>query len=53
MTWQWNTANPFDLVDGLAEIQNEFPAAKVWALILPTAPVTFNLTGTVRYKEFG
>lgn len=53
MSWQWNTANPFDLVDGLAEIQNEFPSAKVWALILPTAPVAFNLTGTVRFKEFG
>lgn len=53
MTWQWNTANPFDIVDGLQELQDEFPAAKVWALILPTAPTAFNLTGTVNFEEFG
>lgn len=53
MTWQWNTANPFDVVDGLQELQDEFPSAKVWALILPTAPTAFSLTGTVNYEEFG
>lgn len=53
MTWQWNTANPFDETDGLIDLQNEFPSAKVWAIILPTAPTAFNLTGTVRFKEFG
>jgi hypothetical protein len=53
MSWQWNTANPFDILDGLQELQDEFPVSKVWALILPTAPVAFNLTGTVNYEEFG
>lgn len=53
MTWQWNTANPFDIVDGIQELQDEFPAAKVWALILPTAPTAFSLTGTVHFEEFG
>lgn len=53
MSWQWNTANPFDIVDGLLELQDEFPVSKVWALILPTAPVAFLLTGTVNYEEFG
>ena len=37
-SWQWNTANPFDEVLGLIELQHEFPSAKVWAIILPTAP---------------
>jgi hypothetical protein len=53
MTWQWNTANPFDIVDGLAELQDEDAAAKVWALILPSAPTAFSLTGTVNFEEFG
>lgn len=53
MTWQWNTANPFDIVDGLLELQDEFPASKVWAIILPTAPTSFSLTGTVNFEEFG
>lgn len=53
ITWQWNTANPFDLVDGLTELQDEFPASKVWALILPAAPTAFSLTGTVNFEEFG
>ena len=52
--WQWNTANPFDLVDGLLEIQAEFAVSKVWALIIPTAPgVSFSITGTVAFEEFG
>jgi hypothetical protein len=53
MTWQWNTANYFDIVDGLLELQDEFPVSKVWAIILPVAPVAFSLTGTVNYEEFG
>lgn len=53
ITWQWNTANPFDIVDGLLELQDEFPVSKVWALILPTAPVSFNLTGSVNFEELG
>lgn len=53
ITWQWNTANPFDLVDGLSELQDEFPVSKVWALILPAAPTAFSLTGTVNFEEFG
>jgi len=52
-SFTWNTANPFDEMLGLQELQHEFSAAKVWALILPTAPVAFNLTGTVFYEEFG
>ena len=52
--WQWNTANPFDIVDGLLELQDEFAVSKVWAIIIPVAPsVGFNLTGTVNFEEFG
>ena len=53
MSWQWNTANYFDLVDGLLELQDEFPVSKVWALIIPVAPTAFSLTGTVNFEEFG
>jgi hypothetical protein len=49
---QWNTANPYDLLDGLVELQSEFAAAKVWAIIMPSGPVsTFNLTGTTQFVE--
>ena len=52
--WYWNTANPFDIVDGLQELQTEFAVSKVWALIIPTAPsASFSLTGTVNFEEFG
>lgn len=52
--WYWNTANPFDLVEGLLEIQDEFAVSKVWAFIIPTAPgVSFSLAGLVNYEEFG
>lgn len=52
--WQWNTANPFDIVEGLEALQDEFQVSKVWALVIPTAPGTgFNLTGTVNFEEFG
>lgn len=54
MLWQWNTANPFDIVDGLQELQTEFASAKVWAIIIPVAPgVTFNVSGTLNFEEFG
>lgn len=50
----WNTANPFDIVEGLLEIQDEFAVSKVWALIIPTAPgSSFSAVGTVYYEEFG
>lgn len=52
-TWQWLTPNPFDIVDGLLELQEEIGVSKVWAVIIPTAPVAFNLTGTVHFEEFG
>lgn len=52
-SWQWNTANPFDEMLGLLELQHEWPVSKVWAIILPTAPTAFNLTGTVFFEEFG
>src|SRR5580692_4157318 len=32
--WYWNTANPFDIVEGLLELQDEFSVSKVWALII-------------------
>jgi hypothetical protein len=52
--WYWNTANPFDITEGMVEIQDEFAVSKVWALIIPTAPAaSFNLTGTVNFEEFG
>jgi hypothetical protein len=53
MSWLWNTANYFDIVDGLQELQDEFPVSKVWAIILPVAPTAFGLMGTVNYEEFG
>src|SRR5579859_1734262 len=54
-TWQWNTANPFDYVAGLLELQTEFAVSKVWAIIIPVTPPggSFSLTGTVNYEEFG
>jgi hypothetical protein len=52
--WYWNTANPFDLVEGLLEIQDEFAVSKVWAFIIPTAPgVSFSLAGLLNFEEFG
>ena len=52
-SWQWNTANPFDIVYGLLELQEEVPVSKAFAFILPTAPTAFSLTGTFNYEEFG
>ena len=53
-SWYWNTANPFDLVLGLPELQHEFGVSKVWALIIPSSPgASFSLTGTVSFEEFG
>lgn len=53
-TWQWNTANPFDIVDGLQELQYEFPISKAWAIIIPTTPGSaLSVTGTVHFEEFG
>ena len=54
--WQdyWNTANPFDIVEGLEAIQDELGVSKVWAIIIPSAPGTsFSLAGTVYFEEFG
>lgn len=52
--WQWNTAIPFDIVEGLESLQDEFQVSKVWALIIPVAPgASFSLTGTVNFEEFG
>jgi len=52
--WYWNTANPFDLVEGLLEIQDEFAVSKVWAFIIPSAPgVSFSMTGLINFEEFG
>lgn len=52
--WYWNTANPFDIVLGLVELQAEFAVSKVWAILIPTAPAAgFNMTGTIHFEEFG
>ena len=52
--WVWNTANPFDLTQGMIEIQDEFASGKVWALIIPTGPGTgFSIAGTINFEEFG
>lgn len=52
--WQWNGANPFDMLFGLPETQYEFAAAAVWALIISVAPgSTPALSGKVTYEEFG
>ena len=53
-SWYWNTANPFDLVLGLQELQHEFGVSKVWALVIPSAPAaSFSLTGTISFEEYG
>ncbi|MGH8335954.1 MAG: hypothetical protein ACRETL_03845 [Gammaproteobacteria bacterium] len=53
-TWQWNTANYFDLTEGMLEIQDEIPVSKVWALVIPTAPgAAVSVTGAVNFEEFG
>lgn len=53
-SWQWNTANPFDIVDGLQELQYEFQVSKPWALIFPTTPGSaLSVTLTVHFEEFG
>ena len=52
--WYWNTANPFDITEGMSEIQDEFPVSKIWAILIPVAPsAPFNLTGTLNFEEFG
>jgi hypothetical protein len=52
-SWQWNTANPFDIVYGLPELQEEVPSSKVFAFVIPTAPTAFLLSGTLNFEEFG
>jgi hypothetical protein len=53
-SWQWNTANYFDLTEGMLEIQDEIPAGKVWALVIPTQPGSaVSVTGTIGFEEFG
>lgn len=51
--WQWNGANPFDMVYGLTEIQTEFAVSTVVAMIIQTAAGTPSLTGKVTFEEFG
>jgi len=51
---QWLSCNPYDLLEGMLEIQDEIPANKAWAFIIPSAVSTsFNLNGTLNYEEFG
>ena len=51
--YQWNGANPFDMVFGLTEIQYEFAVSAVWAIIIPAASGTPSLTGKLTFEEFG
>lgn len=52
--WQWNGANPFDMVFGLTEIQYEFAISAIIALIIPTAPgSTPSISGKITFEEFG
>lgn len=51
--WQWNGANPFDMVFGLLETQYEISVSTVLALIVPTASGTPSITGKITYEEFG
>lgn len=53
-TDQWLTCNPYDNLEGMLELQDEIPASKAWAFIIPSAAATsFNLNGTLNYEEFG
>jgi len=53
-TDQWLTCNPYDLLEGMLEIQDEIPVSKAWAFIIPSSPATsFNLNGTLNFEEFG
>ena len=53
-SWQWLTCNPFDLLEGMLEVQDELPASKCWAFIMPTGPgVAFTLAATLYFEEFG
>lgn len=51
--WQWNGANPFDMVFGLSETQYEFAVSSIIALIVPSASGTPSLTGKITFEEFG
>jgi hypothetical protein len=51
--WQWNGANPFDVVFGLTEMQHEYAVSSIVALTIPTASGTPSLTGALYYEEFG
>lgn len=52
-SYQWNGANPFDMVYGLSEIQYEFAVSTVLALIIPSASGTPSITGKLTFEEFG
>jgi len=51
--WQWNGANPFDVVLGLTEMQHEYAVSSIVALTIPSASGTPSLTGALYYEEFG
>lgn len=52
-SYQWNGANPFDMVFGLTEIQYEFAVSSIVALIIPSAAGTPSITGKLTFEEFG
>lgn len=49
--WQWNGASPFDMVFGKDIAEPEIAAAVVWALIIPSASGTPNISCVVTFEE--
>lgn len=50
----WNDANPYDNVEGLLEIQEEFPVSTILAMIVPSAPgAGIQIVGSLWFEEFG
>jgi hypothetical protein len=54
-TWMWNDVNPYDLLEGHPDLQDEFPAAIVLAMIQPTSSPGSGIvySGSVDYVEYG
>jgi hypothetical protein len=50
--WQWNGANPLDLVNGKDIMVPEIAAGTIWALNFLTAPGTPIISGSVTIEEF-
>lgn len=50
--WQWNGANPIDIVNGKDILIPEIAAGQIWALNFLTAPGTPTISGSVSIEEF-